>query len=90
MPAMNTNFADSDGYVTEKMVHYYAERAKGGVGLIIGSAAYIDATARKRRGGLAIYDNKFIPGLKKLSKAIKSYDCCAVQQINHNGRLLAS
>jgi 2,4-dienoyl-CoA reductase-like NADH-dependent reductase (Old Yellow Enzyme family)/thioredoxin reductase len=90
MPAMNTNFADLDGHVTQKMIDYYAERAKGGVGLIIASAAYIDPTARKRRGGLAIYDDKFVPGLKKLSKAIKNYDCYAVQQINHNGRLLAS
>lgn len=90
MPAMNTNFADSNGFVTQKLINYYEERAKGGVGLIIISAAYIDPTAKKRRGGVAIYDDRFIPGLHSLTSALKRHGSVVFQQLNHNGRLLAS
>lgn len=30
MPPMNTNFADSNGAVTPKLIDYHAARAKGG------------------------------------------------------------
>lgn len=90
MPAMNTNFADPKGYVTQKFINYYRERAKGGVGSIIISSAYIDPRAKKRSGGLAIYDDDFIPGLALLSSSLKEYGAIVFQQLNHNGRLLAS
>jgi 2-enoate reductase len=32
MPPMATNFASLEGYVTDKQIDYYVERAKGGVG----------------------------------------------------------
>ena len=35
MSPMVTGFGNNDGYVTEKIMGYYEERAKGGVGLII-------------------------------------------------------
>jgi 2,4-dienoyl-CoA reductase-like NADH-dependent reductase (Old Yellow Enzyme family)/thioredoxin reductase len=35
MPAMLTHYAYRDGCVTQQMINYYAERAKGGTGLII-------------------------------------------------------
>ena len=35
MPPMNTNLAESDGSGNERLIRYYVERGKGGVGLII-------------------------------------------------------
>ena len=32
MPPMATNFASLEGYVTDKQIDYYVERAKSGVG----------------------------------------------------------
>jgi 2,4-dienoyl-CoA reductase-like NADH-dependent reductase (Old Yellow Enzyme family)/thioredoxin reductase len=90
MPAMNTNFADRQGYVTQKIINYYKERAKGGVGLIIISSAYVDINAKKRCGGLAIYDDAFIPRLALLARSLKECGAAVFQQLNHNGRLLAS
>ena len=34
LPPMATNFADGDGYVTDAVVAYYVERARGGAGYI--------------------------------------------------------
>ena len=45
MPSMLTNFATKGGDVTERLIHYYAERAKGGVGLVS-----IEGTAVAPRG----------------------------------------
>ena len=35
MAAMGSNFASEDGCTTEKLIAYYEERARGGIGLII-------------------------------------------------------
>ncbi len=35
MPAMHTRFASESGEMTDRLIDYYVERAKGGVGLII-------------------------------------------------------
>ena len=90
MPAMNTNFASPDGFVTDQFAEYYAERAKGGTGLIIISAAAIDRNARKRTGGLLLDDDIFIEKLKFLTDMIHKYHAAVFQQLNHNGRLLSS
>jgi 2,4-dienoyl-CoA reductase-like NADH-dependent reductase (Old Yellow Enzyme family)/thioredoxin reductase len=90
MSAMNTNFASADGSVTTQFIEYYAERARGGTGLIIISAAAVDRNARKRTGGLLIDDDSFIGGLRALVDRIHQYGAKVFQQINHNGRLLSS
>ena len=43
MPPMGTNMGTPDGHVTEEIVCYYRERAKGGVGLIIVETTCVDA-----------------------------------------------
>ncbi|MBW1613930.1 MAG: FAD-dependent oxidoreductase [Deltaproteobacteria bacterium] len=85
MPPMATRFASSDGHVTNRMIHYYEERAKGGVALII-----VEFTAIERRGKtspfqLMIDDDKFIPGLKRLSNSIKKHGAVAAIQLQHGG-----
>ena len=42
MAPMGTNFGGSDGHVTDRMIRYYEERAKGGVGLITVEVAAVD------------------------------------------------
>ena len=42
MPAMGTDFGTQDGFVSPKLVDYYEERAKGGVGLIIVENTSVD------------------------------------------------
>ncbi len=67
MPAMNTNFAEPDGSVSERFTKYYVERGKGGAGLLIISPAAIDPAARRRFGGLLLHEDGFIPKLRKFT-----------------------
>ena len=90
MPAMNTNMASHDGFATKQLTDYYAERAKGGVGLIIVSAAAVDKNARKRTGGLLLDEDKYKENLRLLVETIHSHGSRVFQQLNHNGRLLSS
>ena len=42
MPPMETRLSRPDGSVTKAMIDYYAERAKGGVGLLIVENTFVD------------------------------------------------
>lgn len=85
MPAMVTHYASQDGQVTDRMVRYYEERAKGGVGLVI-----VEATCVERSGKCSplmnmIDNDKMIAGLEKLVGAIKRYGAKAALQLVHGG-----
>ncbi|MFC2017209.1 FAD-dependent oxidoreductase [Chloroflexota bacterium] len=86
MPAMVTGYPDGNDFCTERMTHFYEERAKGGVGLIIVGCAYIDPLGDFSMGNpLAIYDDKFVTMLKKLTDAIHKHGTKTFLQIGHAG-----
>jgi len=88
MSPMATLSHDREGGITEKAVNYYAERARGGVGFIICQSGVIMRESRAPRRA-SVYDDKFIPGLRRIAEAIHQYDCKAAFQLVHHGRLLA-
>lgn len=90
MAPMNTNFARSDGFISRQYADYFLERAKGGVGLIIIAPGYVDPRARKRAGSLLLDEEKYLPPLKEFTEALHKEGAKVLQQLNHNGRLLAS
>ena len=56
-PAMCTKYAAPDGGVTERMLRYYEERAKGGAGLVTIEATSVDPTGNSFSRGLSIADD---------------------------------
>jgi 2,4-dienoyl-CoA reductase-like NADH-dependent reductase (Old Yellow Enzyme family)/NADPH-dependent 2,4-dienoyl-CoA reductase/sulfur reductase-like enzyme len=88
MGPMGTNYGTTDGFSTERDKHYYAERAKGGVAMIVTEAMNISAGARNHNNSLCIYHDQFIPGLNAVVRAIKDNGALAVAQLNHRGQLL--
>jgi 2,4-dienoyl-CoA reductase-like NADH-dependent reductase (Old Yellow Enzyme family)/thioredoxin reductase len=86
MPAMDTNLGSRDGYVTSRLVDYYAERAKGGVGLVIVECTSVDYPRGKVSVGQPSIDNdKYLEGLSKLALAIKQGGARAAIQLEHGG-----
>jgi len=85
MPAMYTGFASEDGQVTERMIKYYEERAKGGVGLIIVEFAAVERRGRSGPFQLIVDNDRLIPSLKRLSEAIKKHGAKAAIQLQHGG-----
>jgi len=80
MPPMQTNFAAKDGSVGEEIKGYYGARARGGVGLVITEASPIMPGNAYYRPVLAT-DDKFIPGLSQLAKAIQKHGARAAYQL---------
>ena len=58
--------AHDDGGCSPKLIEMMAELAKGEVGLIITSHAYIRREGQAGPGQLGIYKDDLIPGLKKI------------------------
>jgi 2,4-dienoyl-CoA reductase-like NADH-dependent reductase (Old Yellow Enzyme family)/NADPH-dependent 2,4-dienoyl-CoA reductase/sulfur reductase-like enzyme len=87
MPPMEPNFGSSTGEVTEQMIRYYEERAKGGVGLIVIHIVCFDYPVGKAVTNQISADNdKFIPGLSRLAETIHNWGAKCVVQLHHAGR----
>ena len=73
-------------YATERQACYYAERAKGGVGLIIMGGSMVHPT------GMAVpllntyAENGAIPGLKMIADMVHAYPTRIIAQLSHLGR----
>jgi 2,4-dienoyl-CoA reductase-like NADH-dependent reductase (Old Yellow Enzyme family)/thioredoxin reductase len=85
MAPMGTTSSDIEGYVNQRTIDYYVERAKGGVGLIITQATSILREAH-RSYDMAIYDDTFVPGLNELVRAVQSYGTKMACQLSHDYR----
>jgi len=87
MAAMTTNYGTEDGYVSERLIDYHKERARGGTGLSIVEATCVDFPQGKfTLRQLSIDNDKYIPGLEKLTQAIHEEGGKAAIQIHHCGR----
>jgi 2,4-dienoyl-CoA reductase (NADPH2) len=86
MPPMTTNYA-KDGFVTDRMLDFYTERARGGAGLIFVEDGIVEAPrGRHTCDDLLICDDKYTPGLHHLAQAIKDQGARAAIQLSHAGR----
>jgi len=87
MAPMLSRLCDPNGVVSPKLIDYYTERARGGVGLIIVEYCYIDEKESKANPGqLGVYDDQLIAGLGDLAEAIQEWGAKAILQICHAGR----
>ena len=88
MAPMGTNYSTTDGLSTQRDCEYYAERARGGVAMIMTEAMIVTETARSHHNSLCCYHDRFIPGLARLVQGIKEHGSHVFGQINHRGALL--
>ena len=84
MPAMHLGMAQ-EFEVTDQIVNFYAQRAKGGPGMICVGYATIDDLSGNTQN-IGAHDDRFIPGLTRLAEAIKKNGSLGAVQLNHSGR----
>lgn len=86
MAAMGMNQSEN-GFVNDAVINHYEARAKGGVGLIMVEVTCVDTPlGRNTANMLVIDDDKYIPGMKKLTDAIHEHGAKCFLQISHTGR----
>ena len=88
MPPMGNNYGTEDGYVTERLIDYYKERAKDGPGLIITEMVCTESPLGRRGSHqLRIDDDSYIEGLSRLTEHIHECKRKIALQICHAGIL---
>ncbi|MCW3791983.1 NADH-dependent flavin oxidoreductase [Paenibacillus sp. LS1] len=78
--------SNADGTISDAELAYYARRT-GGAGMSITAVGHVTETGIGFPAQFGVYDDRFIPGLKKLADTIKQQGSVAVLQIFHAGRL---
>ena len=86
MCPMGTNLADETGMPTERMAAYYAERAKGGTGLIIVEQTAVQLSGKWSKFAAGLWDDRFIEGWKKVVNDVHTHGSKIAIQIGHLGR----
>jgi len=85
-PATQTNYANSDGTVSSKLIDFYSNIAEGDCGLIFTGAAVVSADAVMSDRIMTAYSDDAIEGLIKLFSAIESAGSVPAIQLAHCGR----
>lgn len=86
MPPMGTNLGNADGTVSEANLAYLKRRARGRPGLIITEISAVHPSGVAINSELGAYDDRFIPGLKKLADVAHAAGCKVALQLHHAGR----
>ena len=81
-----THYNSHDGLVSDLQLAYYAERAKGGTGLVVTEGA--GCRKRGKPGRILINEDKYIPSVRRLAEVIHQNGAKAVMQMSsHRGSL---
>ena len=89
MSAMDLGFT-SDGTINDRIINFYRERAKGGVGLIVVGGCYPEINGKVWKSIIGLDKDELIPGLKRLTDAIHRHDVRVAAQLLHAGRSASS
>lgn len=73
LPPMKTNYIKGDHSMSEDIIQYYEDMAKGGIGLITTEAAEVDGDHLYDATILGIYDDSQIEGFAKLADKLHQY-----------------
>ncbi|MBR0474991.1 MAG: FAD-dependent oxidoreductase [Erysipelotrichaceae bacterium] len=86
MPAMGCSLAEVTGEPGPRMIKYYAERAKGGAGLIITEITRVDdETGVGTPNQLSVTNTHVIGQLSRLVEAVHAYNTKLFVQLHHPG-----
>ncbi|MFQ5827120.1 MAG: mycofactocin system FadH/OYE family oxidoreductase 2 [Dehalococcoidia bacterium] len=79
-----TNFAEGS-LPSDRHAYYYAERAKGGAGLIITEEQSVHRTDFAYEKLIHAFDERVIPRYRTITGMVHKYSAKIFAQINHNG-----
>ena len=77
--------ATEEGAVTPRLIEVYERLARGGVGLIISSHAYVRKDGQAGLFQLGIYGDDLLDGLRAMTKAVHAENRKIVAQLAHAG-----
>ncbi|MFH1243945.1 MAG: FAD-dependent oxidoreductase, partial [Pseudomonadota bacterium] len=87
MAPIGTGSHSPEGFIQDRTIDFYVERAKGGVGLIIAQSAQAMRIGRSP-GRSGAWHDKFIPGLSRVAKAVHENGGKIAWQVIYHGKIL--
>jgi len=90
MPPMATHYASPEGFVTDRQIAYYMERARGGVGYITVEHTGILQQGKASPKMLLISSDEHASTIERMIEAVHRVGGKIVVQINHAGRQTSS
>ncbi len=75
-----------DHKYSDEHIAYYAERAKGGVGVITMEATAVHPTTQPYAGKVFAFDHAVVDNYRKLAAAVHEHGCLLLAQPWHRGR----
>ncbi len=87
MSAMSINFGvDERCHVTDQLIEYFVCRAKGQVGMMLVGGGSVHPGGQELPDLPQVYDDSCIPGLKRMTDAVRPFDVRFGVQLMHGGR----
>ena len=86
MPPMGTGLGNEDGTVSDANIAYLQRRARSKAGLYITEITEVEPAGAVAPGCLGIWDDQFIPGLKKMADVVHAEGSKIAMQLHHCGR----
>jgi 2,4-dienoyl-CoA reductase-like NADH-dependent reductase (Old Yellow Enzyme family)/thioredoxin reductase len=90
MPPLASFLIADDGSITEATVEHYRRRAAGGPAMVMMEACAVAPEGVVSAHQAVIYDDRFIEGLAKVARAMKTEGAIPAVQIHHGGRQTSS
>lgn len=87
MPPMSSHYTDGRHHLSEQACNYYAERAKGGFGLLITEYLCVSEEGLSGVNQAGIYEDAFIPSLAAVVERVHQNGGKILAQLQHSGRL---
>ena len=86
MAPMQVLYGELDGSPGPRTINYYAERARGGVGMIIVEGTNVDSINNTPWDYQLCLDNdRYISSFQRLTEAVHQYDCAIFVQLHSYG-----
>jgi 2,4-dienoyl-CoA reductase-like NADH-dependent reductase (Old Yellow Enzyme family) len=79
-------YASNQGFATDWHLMNAGKFAAGGCGLVMVESTKVERRGCGTVGDLGLWDDKFIPGLKRITDFIKAQGAVSAIQIGHSGR----
>ncbi|UTM39803.1 NADH:flavin oxidoreductase (plasmid) [Rhodococcus pyridinivorans] len=77
--------SNADGSLHDDELRWLTMRAAGGFGLVMTCAAHVSQAGQAFPGQLAVWDDRFLPGLTRLASALAERGAASAVQLHHGG-----
>ncbi len=85
MSPMTTAYCNNDQTPSERLIRYFEERAKGGVGLITMELITVDETHRYLHRSMTLGDDRYIDSHRRITDRIHQHGAKVQPQLSHTG-----